>query len=120
MSPYSRTVALTALEFFPLCLILCGFGREMALIETHPGKKQTSVKPVWFCHTASSQATATQAARDFTNFWRKMQAGILVCYQNQLNPHHFVCPMGMCTKQKLCFNLSFISIYLAFSETQVK
>ena len=59
MSPSSRTFSLTALEFFPLCLKLRGFGRETALIEVYPGKKQNCVKPVWFCHTASSHSRAS-------------------------------------------------------------
>lgn len=61
MSPYSRMVSLTAFEFFPFYLILCGYGRETAFIEMYPGKKQSWAKPVWFCHAATSQAKACKS-----------------------------------------------------------
>jgi len=46
MSPYSRVVLLTAFEFFPPYLILCGSGSKMALIETWPGRKRSRVTAV--------------------------------------------------------------------------
>lgn len=61
MSPYSRMVSLTAFEFFPFYLILCGYGRETTFIEMYPGKKQSWAKPVWFCHAATSQAKACKS-----------------------------------------------------------
>lgn len=75
MPPCSRTLSLTALEFFPLCL--CGFGRETALIKMYPGKKQMHVKSVWFCHTASSQATVMQATQEITRLLWKAQVDMV-------------------------------------------
>lgn len=83
MSPYSRMVSLTAFEFFPFYLILCGYGRETAFIEMYPGKKQSWSKPVWFCHAATSQAKARKSpgARRLPE---NTGADILVFRQNQV------------------------------------
>lgn len=98
-------------SFFPLCLIFCGFGRGNSFNSNVPRQKAKLCKTcVVLPHSQQPGHASSQGIHRLLEKNESWYSGML---SNPGKSNHFVWfgPMGTCTKQKLCFNLSFISFF---------